>query len=476
MRQMFKRNLDPSLLFRRLGLVLILLFCAAVFLALSSVKKIRLDFGFHSLFEKSAGLPALHRYKKQYGEDINLIIVTLKTNGIFTASTVRQIEDLTRFIEKQPEVEKVTSLTRVDVIRAREDEIVVEPFIRGVPKDRGTLEALRREALSERVLRRFLVSDDAKVTAVVVELWGHLQRQNRLIGAIERWIDRERQKNRHDHIEYYLGGVNVIQREYERVATQDMVENGALIIAIVALLLVVLYRNPIGVVLPVLSSLVSLALVLGLMAATDEPITMISQLVPEIILILGVADGVYILSRYMEERRRHPAQQAFTETMRAMVVACFFTSFTTAVGFGSCVAADMYIIRRFGVYIAAGVMISFLTVILLLPSILSLAKSTIPVETGRSSTADRFLDAFLSWTAEVAIRHGGKIMGVAAVVIGISLVFSFRMKMQHRLLSEIGEDNPVAKANAIFENHLFGVLECDIRESSFWCSLLRYRI
>ncbi len=112
-------------LFRRIRIPVILLFLAATVFCVLSIRTIRLDFGFHSLFEKSKDLPALDRYKKLYGEDINLIIVTLKTGGVFTEPVLRRIDGLTTFIDRQPEAVKVTSLTRVDVIRSSEEEISV---------------------------------------------------------------------------------------------------------------------------------------------------------------------------------------------------------------------------------------------------------------------------------------------------------------------------------------------------------------
>jgi|GEM_PF-5469492 len=460
-----------SRFFHRATIPIIALFFLGAGFGAYKATKIKLDFGFHSFFEKSADLPSLTRYKDIYGEDINLIIVTVQAKEIFTPGVLGAIERLTEFSKNQPEVQQVTSLTNVNVLRSGEEEVLVEPFLKSVPSQPEKCAELRKEALSNSFLRRFLISDDSTCSAVILELKGHLKRQNRLISVIENFISSEINKNRGEKIEYFLGGVNVIQREYERTATQDMILNGILILLIMGVFLAFFYRNLFCVILPILSSLVSLSLILGFMSITGEPVTLVSQLVPELVLILSIADGVYVLSRYIEEREKHPPQKALELTMRAMIVACFFTSATTAAGFGSCVTASMYLIRRFGIYIAIAVGISFLSVILLIPSFLSFWKTERVPSTANSTTMpespplwgiERIVRKVLQFVVNAVLKHPRVIIISSILLTLISIYFSLRIEVQHRLLSEISEDNPVFKANKIFEEKLFGILSFGI--------------
>jgi len=281
--------------FRVARVPLILLFIALTALSLAELGRLRTDFGFHSLFEKSAGLDRLIAYKQTYGEDVNLLIVSARApGGVFTPGALARIDALTRFLEARPEIHRVTSLTKVDVIRSREDELAVEPFMASVPQEGAALAALREEALASRQLRRYLVSDDATVSAVIGEFKGHLENRDAIIEATEQWIARDAAAARPGgaKVALFLGGLNVIQRAYEKASSQDIVRNGVAIFLVMGVILFLQYRSVAGVVLPLLASLVSLALVLGLMAVTGEPINMVSQVVPELILILGVADGV----------------------------------------------------------------------------------------------------------------------------------------------------------------------------------------
>ena len=446
---------------RRIRIPVILLIAVLVGLAVPQIPKIKLDFGFHSFFEKSRGLPALQEYKEQYGEDVNLLIIIVKADNIFKARNLRAIERLSKFLGTKKEITGVTSLTDVDVIRNVDEELRIEPFIKDIPDDAAALDALRREASESRQLRRFLISDNGKVTAVVGEIEGNLKRQNRLIADVEKWIESDRSRHPETTVKHFMGGLNVIQMEYESKATDNMFSTAVLIVAIMGIILLLQYRRITGVILPVLCSLVSMAMVVGLMTVVGQSINVVSQLIPELMIIIGIADGIYILSRFFEEREKLPPGRALEVTMRHMIVACFFTSLTTAVGFGSLYAADMYLIKQFGIFCAVGVMISYVNVILITSAALSFSRKR---PAGRaagnsgSGKKDDLTEKCLRWVVRTFTNRPRVIIAVSVILIAAALGLSLRIKTQHRLLSELDPENPTVKVNTLFENNLFGVL------------------
>ena len=445
----------------------ILLIAVLVGLAVPRIPEIKLDFGFHSFFEKSRGLPALQEYKEQYGEDVNLLIIILKADDIFKADNLRAIERLSEFLGTQKEIMGVTSLTDVDVIRnVKEDEeedgeLRIEPFMKTIPDDATTLDALREEASQSRQLHRFLISDNGKVTAIVGELEGNLKRQNRLIADVEKWIENDRSLHPESTVKHFMGGLNIIQLEYERKATDNMFSTGILIVVIMGFILLLQYRRITGVILPVLCALVSMAMVVGMMTVAGESINVVSQLIPELMIIIGIADGIYILSRFFEEREKLPPGRALEVTMRHMIVACFFTSLTTAVGFGSLYAADMYLIKQFGIYCAAGVMISYVNVILITSAVLSFSRKRpaggAAKKDGGKKKAD-LTEKCLQWAVRTFTNRPRVIVAISVILIATAAGLSLRIKTQHRLLSELDPENPTVKVNEMFENNLFGVL------------------
>lgn len=104
------------------------------------------------------------------------------------------------------------------------------------------------------------------------------------------------------------------------------------------------------------------------MAFFKAPIDVLSNSLSMMILIASLEDFVYL--SYI--RSRHP-ERNWRYAFRRMLVPSFFTSLTTAVGFGSLAGADLDIIRRFGLWAAFAAMFEWLMVFYFLPLLLEKA-------------------------------------------------------------------------------------------------------
>jgi uncharacterized protein len=93
-----------------------------------------------------------------------------------------------------------------------------------------------------------------------------------------------------------------------------------------------------------------------------------SVIVPVLLCMVGFTDGVHM----MVQIRRHRAGgmspgDAAKLSIREVGTACWLTSLTTAIGFGSLVLANHEIVREFGTCCVIGVLLTFVSVITVIP-------------------------------------------------------------------------------------------------------------
>ena len=83
----------------------------------------------------------------------------------------------------------------------------------------------------------------------------------------------------------------------------------------------------------------SMTLAIGLMAFVREPLNIINNILPVLLIVIGMSDGIHLISRFGEESsERSDKREAAFHAVRTMTAACFLTSFTTAIGFASLVS------------------------------------------------------------------------------------------------------------------------------------------
>ena len=91
-------------------------------------------------------------------------------------------------------------------------------------------------------------------------------------------------------------------------------------------------------------------------------------IVPVLLCMVGFTDGVHM----MVQIRRHRAEgvgsaEAARKAIREVGLACWMTSLTTAIGFGSLMTARHEIVREFGYCCVIGVLLTFVSVITIIP-------------------------------------------------------------------------------------------------------------
>ncbi len=90
--------------------------------------------------------------------------------------------------------------------------------------------------------------------------------------------------------------------------------------------------------------------------------------VPVLLVMVGFTDGVHM----MVQIRRHraaglPPREATRTAIREVGLACWLTSLTTGIGFGSLMLAHHELVREFGTSCVIGVMATFLAVVMIVP-------------------------------------------------------------------------------------------------------------
>ena len=94
----------------------------------------------------------------------------------------------------------------------------------------------------------------------------------------------------------------------------------------------------------------------------------IDVVLPILVALVAFTDGVHLMVQIRHERATGlKGLDAAREGVRKVGLACFLTSLTTAVGFGSLALANHELVRDFGYCCVFGVALAFLSVVLAIP-------------------------------------------------------------------------------------------------------------
>ncbi len=176
---------------------------------------------------------------------------------------------------------------------------------------------------------------------------------------------------------FFMAGRPVIEVTSGQLALADLAIMIPLLILTICAALFLLFRSLRGVVLPLGVVLVAGVWTAGAMAVTGIPLYTISTMLPVIIIAVGIADALHVLSHYQDgviaDAQRDP-RDLVQEVMDGLALPLLITTLTTVVGFLSLWWAEMPPFKVFGVFTALGIVFCWLASITLVPAALVLMR------------------------------------------------------------------------------------------------------
>ncbi|MEZ4473782.1 MAG: MMPL family transporter [bacterium] len=340
-----------------LALIAVLTGASAFFAA-----RVGFDANIESWFvEGDANLSKYHEFLDKFGAD-EVSVVGVFSDQIFTPAGLKALDAFTHAVEEAPYTHRVSALTNARIVkRLGPGHVGIEAFLEALPDTAEEAAEVRAAALADPLLAGNLLAKDGRATAVVVEL---TREGNTFAAKVEHVQALRALMATHlapAGLEAHLAGSPALDDAMFTATERDFGLFGPLGAAVLVLMMLVLFRRFSAVIVPLSVVGIACCWLFGLMGALGIDITLISSSLVVLIMAVGVADSVHVLSDYyqalMHGRER---DDAVRHAVSSLLVPCLFTSLTTAAGFLSLLVGDLQPIREFGWLAAVGVMFAFI--------------------------------------------------------------------------------------------------------------------
>ena len=447
---MLPKLADVILRFR--FLVLVALAAATVWFGLGA-RQLRFDYSPQAMLETGDDDDAyLHAINAEFGSGDRLVMLIVERDGgVLDHGTLEYVDELTRVFDAEAFTERARGLTTLELAippKTDEDDLTVEPL---------GLDVTEARIAGDPLVDGLFVNGDRTATLVMVELLEAYHRVEELRPLVERIAALLAAHPPPDGVTVTPYGIPQLRVEAVRLLRQDQVAMLPLLAVIFFLVLFGLVGGRlIGAVAPMAAMAVTLVWVGGLMGYTGQPVNILSNVLPILLFAIGISDAIHLLARYMEEGDRGvPGGAALRTTIVRLTTACFLTSFTTAVGFGSLVVSRTRILANFGWVSALGVMFAYVITILLVPVLLSFAR---PLLRRRSRGRERPPSPALLWLSRTVVDHSGRWLLGAAALVAVALVGAFFVRVDNRVHGAFRPESDLYESQMAAERAAGGML------------------
>ena len=372
-------------------------------------------------------------------------IVILETDNIYKTEVIEHVRTLTDTVGKIEGISSVSSLSNIINIKGGESGIEIGGLVDkyNLPKTEEDFQLLRDNIGSNEMYKGSIVSEDETSTLVIFTL-DDSANVNEVARNV---IDKTKALHLPEKL-YYIGSPMLITYIAE-LMKNDLTKLLPIAFLLIAIILFFSFRSISGVLLPLITAVISIIWTLGAMSLLGYSMSMISNNIPIILLAVGSAYTIHVVNR-INTMKVSGESNVISTALNYVMVPVFLAAITTIIGFVSFIfGAYLEMIVEFGIFTAFGTLVACVLSIFFVPAVLQIFSKR-----KRTHDAKPTENTFLSRYFLIPIKNGlfkspKLIISLWLLAIGISIVGVFFVERSVDIQEYFKKGNPTREAEKI---------------------------
>ncbi len=405
----------------------------------------------------------LNHFKAQFGEDGNVIAVGLKDSAIYQAENFEKYRLLS---EKLKTIDGVSSVLCVPTIKIiRKDTANAKFFLDDLfPKrklSQPELDSLLTAFRNQKFYMGQIVNPDNGATMMIVSINKEVMNSSRRLDVTNALVEAGTEFNKETTIELRYAGLPFV-RSVVAVQVKNELQLFLYLSALVTGLIMFLFFRSFR---AVLFSMIIIAIVvvwvLGTLALFGYKISLLTGIIPPVIVTIGITNAIYLLNKYhLEYIKLKNKEEAIASVVKKMGLATFLTNLTVAIGFLTLLSTDILVLREFGIVAGINIMVLFVVSLIMIPGIFSWMPEPKPKHLKHLDF--KILGKFVQAIDLSVHRHRIIIYSVSAALAVVSLIGISKLESVSFIVDDIPEESQVKKDLHFFEANFSGIMPLEI--------------
>jgi predicted RND superfamily exporter protein len=402
-------------------------------------------------------------FKKQFGEDGNVLVIGIQTDQLFTTKVFNAWNELAEHCKNVPGVDEVIAIGNSvtfekDTVNKKMRIVSIFPYH---INSQTELDSLKQKFLNLPFYNNLLYNPQTHATLMAVHINSARLNSKARIETVQKIQEYGKLFSEQTYLSIYYSGMPLIRT----VMTTQIANETKLFLLLAAittgLVLFILLRSMNAVIVSMLVVMIAEVWTLGTIHLFGYEITILTGLIPPLVVVIAITNCVYLLNKYHLEFVKHGNKiKALTRIIEKVGLATLFTNLTAAIGFGVFYFTQSEILKEFGLVAGLNIVGIFLISIILIPCIYSFLPA--PKEKHTDYLDRIFLNRVLR-TLDHLVHHQRKwIFAITILIVAISLGGVFRLQTTGYIVDDIPHKDKLYTDLQFFEQNFHGVMPLEI--------------
>jgi uncharacterized protein len=399
----------------------------------------------------------------KFGEDGNVLVIGIEDPNIFRLDHYRDWYDLSASVRAVKGIREVVSIASLyDIVRNDSlQRLEFRPLVAAKPTTQAAVDSIKEKIQELRFYEGFIFNSGSKSTVMAVTFEkGKLNSKSRIevVNAIKAKAFAFGKKH---GVEIHLSGLPYIRTEISKKVATELIIFLLLGFVVTGIILLLFFRSFNVVFFSLLVVVIGVIWSLASITLFGYKITILTGLIPPVIIVIGIPNSILLLNKYQQEFRLHGNRiKALTTTITKVGFTTFLANVTTAIGFGVFYFTNSELLMQFGLIAALNVMLTYAISIILIPVIFSLLPA--PSSRHTAHLKARVLTSFLEKVDYWVHNYRTRIYLLVFVLVITSLIGMRKIRAIGYVVDDLPKNDPIYVDMKFFERTVKGVLPLEI--------------
>ena len=444
-------------------MALVLFFVAITLFMGYTARKIQLSYaGSKILPLTDSAFIAYNNFRAKFGEDGNVMVIGIQSPKIFNLDLYNQWVKLSDDISKVAGIKNVLStghmfaLTKDTANQKFQTNLIPNKAV----DSPAAMDSMRTQILNLPFYEGLLYNSHTNATLMAITFDQKVLNSKSRNSVIDQISADAQAFTAKTGVETHLSGMPFIRTATSRLVSNEFILFLGLSILVSAIILGLFFRNFYSVLFPVIVVVMGVVWSVGTLVLFSYDITILTGLIPPLIVIIGIPNSILLLNRYRTELRRGKSKQvAMQVALERVAVTTLIANVTAAIGFGVLCFTGSELLVQFGGVAALNVMFTWFICLCLIPVIFS----WLPVPKLKDAPVKLpVLDRLLSATEKLVMSKSSYIYIATIILSIIALMGVMRIKVNGYVVDDLPQSSTIQTDLRFFEKNFEGILPLEI--------------
>jgi hypothetical protein len=402
-----------------------------------------------------------NNFLNTFGEEGNLIVLGVKDSTLLTVKKLNAWNKLSEKFKTYKEVETVVSVKDLQklVKDTVQEKFTLKPFIKDSISSLNQIDELEDELFNKYPFYdNFLFNKETKTIRTIIYLKKDIvntsERKDFVVNDLIPTIKTFEEVN---NLDVHISGMPYIRTLNANLIVDEIVWFVLAALLVTSLIFFFFFRSFRATFISLIVVCIGVMWTLGILGALNYEITVLTALIPPLIIVIGIPNCIFLINKYQREVKLHGNKvKSLQRVITKIGNATLMTNVTTASGFATFIFTESTLLKEFGIVASLSILSIFVLCLLIIPIIYSFLPY--PKDRHLEHLNKRWIGGFVNWIERMVKHQRIAIYSTALVLLLASIIGIYQIKISGSLIEDMPKKTEFFEDIRFFENEFNGIM------------------